>query len=340
MGVMTESVRERPLLREKLLAALSVTSFRSGAELARELGVSRAAIWKQMEVLAGAGLGLERARGKGYRLLHPVELLDGQKIRQAMGSELAERMTLDVWDRVDSTSQRLDAWRDAGGPVACVAEAQLAGRGRRGRQWQSAYGAGIPLSLLWPFETLNASLMGLAPAVSVSLARALESLGAARLGLKWPNDLLCEQGKLAGILIELRGEPAGPCEVILGLGINWAAPWQSVDQPVAGLEAVFGGERPSRNRLVGVVLGQLATDLRVFSQHGFAAFADDWAARDVLAGRSVSLQLGHETRQGQALGLDAEGALRLQESEGEVRAWQVGEVSIRLAEGGDAGGSP
>ncbi|MCP1728499.1 BirA family biotin operon repressor/biotin-[acetyl-CoA-carboxylase] ligase [Natronospira proteinivora] len=335
---MTELQRERPPLRNALLGALSVEVFRSGADLARELGISRAAVWKQLEGLTSAGLGLERVRGRGYRLLHPVELLDARQIRQAMGSELADRLTLDIWDRVDSTNQRLDAWRDVPGPVACLAEAQLSGRGRRGRQWQSAYGAGIPLSLRWPFQTLDASLMGLAPAVSVSLARALESLGAEPPGLKWPNDLVCRDGKLAGILIELRGEPAGPCDVIIGLGVNWVAPWQSTDQPTAGLERLFPAGVPSRNKLVGEILRQLAGDLEVFSRQGFAAFAEAWAARDGLAGAPVTLALGHETRQGRALGLDKEGALRLQAADGAIEIWQVGEVSVRRAEVDGPGG--
>jgi len=329
---MSERVRKRPLTRERLLAALSTEAFRSGAALAEQLEISRAAVWKQLEVMESAGLGLERRRGQGYRLKHPVDLLDPAVIARAMGASARAEIELQLWERVDSTSLILDEAPRQATAQACLAEAQVAGRGRRGRGWVSAYGAGLPLSLRWRFDALAAGLSGLAPAVAVSLADALEALGARDLGLKWPNDVHCADGKLAGILIELRGEPTGPCQVIIGMGINWAAPWQAVDQAVAGLGSVFDGDLPSRSRLAGQVLRQLHEDLPRFAEAGFPAFSPGWARRDVLHGKPVRLDWGQGSCEGIARGLDEEGGLCIEEASGAQRSWQVGEASVRPRE--------
>ncbi|MEA5445209.1 biotin--[acetyl-CoA-carboxylase] ligase [Gammaproteobacteria bacterium AB-CW1] len=322
-------VRPGDELRHRILVALADGEFHSGEALAGALGVSRAAVWKHLEALAEAGLGLDRQRGRGYRLTHPVELFDADAIRAAMGSPWNRQLQLHLPAAVASTNQFLADLPADARPQACLAEGQAAGRGRRGRQWLSAYGAGIPLSLAWHFHVLSAGVSALAPAIAVSLAGALEALGARGLRLKWPNDLLCEQGKLAGILIELRGAPEGPCDVIIGVGINWALPNEPVDQAAADLSAVMA--RPSRNHLAGMVLGRLCDDLGRYAEQGFAPFADAWAERDALAGRSVTLDLGTRQVAGCAQGLDEAAALCLREADGSLSRWQVGEVSLRPA---------
>lgn len=305
--------------------------FHSGEALAQSVGVSRAGVWKHLDALAHAGLGLERVRGRGYRLRHPVEPLETGRIRAALDPAWRERIALHLLDTVPSTNQWLSDHpeRVFPGPAACIAEGQVAGRGRRGRAWQSAYAGGIPLSLAWRLSVLNAGIMGLAPAVAVSIAASLERLGASPAGLKWPNDVVCDQGKLAGVLIELRGDPAGPCDLVLGVGLNWAAPQGPLDQAVTDLAALFPAGRPSRNETVGSVIAGLCRDLECFVSEGFAPFRAAWAARDVLAGESVTLDMGARQLHGRAEGVDEVGALRVREPDGRERAWQVGEVSVR-----------
>ncbi|MDQ2070557.1 biotin--[acetyl-CoA-carboxylase] ligase [Natronospira bacteriovora] len=317
-------------LRRQLLAVLSAGGLHSGQALAEACGVSRAAVWKQLDALERLGLGVERVKGRGYRLTHPLELFDEGGIRQALAPAWREALQLNLLESADSTNEWLAVHADfGGGPVACLAEAQPAGRGRRGRQWTCLYGAGIPLSLAWRFDVLDAPLSGLAPSIAVSIVNALESMGARGLALKWPNDVLCDAGKLAGVLIELKGEPSGPCDLRVGVGLNWAAP-TGLDQPVAGLDQVFDGRRPSRSAVAGRVLSALCDALERFRCGGFAFFREQWAARDCLAGRPVTLLLHERSVNGHCEGVDAEGALLLRDGEGECRAWQVGEVSARL----------
>lgn len=317
--------------RRRLLEALADGGFHSGQALAERLGLSRAAVWKQLDALAESGLGLERVRGRGYCLRHPVEPLEEKRIREAMAPSWAGRLSMVLLDTVASTNAHLLETPGVIGqePSVCLAEGQVGGRGRRGRRWQSAYAGGIAMSLGWRFPVLSGGVAGLAPAVAVALAQALESLGARGLGLKWPNDLVCDAGKLAGVLIELRGDPAGPCDLVIGIGLNWAAPAGELDQRVADLGAVFSEGRASRNRVIGTVLSRLCESLVIFAEQGFAPFAGEWRERDVLAGREVELDLGRRRETGQALGLDEGGGLRIRDASGAIHAWQVGEISVR-----------
>jgi BirA family biotin operon repressor/biotin-[acetyl-CoA-carboxylase] ligase len=317
--------------RRRLLLALADGGFHSGQALAQRLGLSRAGVWKQLDALAESGLGLERVRGRGYRLCHPVEPLEERRIREAMGDPWDGRLSMVLLDTVASTNAHMLETPGAIGPApsVCLAEGQVGGRGRRGRRWQSAYAGGIALSLGWRFPVLSGGVAGLAPAVAVTLADALESLGADGLGLKWPNDLVCDSGKLAGVLIELRGDPAGPCDLVIGIGLNWASPGGDLDQQVADLGAVFPGERVSRNRVIGAVLTRLCDGLVIFAEQGFAPFAAGWRERDVLAGKEVELDLGRRRETGRAMGLDEGGGLRIRDDSGTVHAWQVGEISVR-----------
>lgn len=330
---MTEPRHIGSPIRRRLVQVLADGDCHSGQALATLTGVSRAAIWKQMDALERMGLGIERARGRGYRLTHAVSLFDEAAIRAAISPQWRERVAVTLLESVASTNAWLaEQSVPEDGIRACMAEAQPQGRGRRGRVWHCPYGGGIPLSVGWRFDTLEPGLSGLAPTIAVAVARALESLGAHPPGLKWPNDIVCDAGKLGGILIELKGESAGPCDVRVGVGLNWAAP-PVVDQAVASLAALFPGELPDRSRVAGTVLDALCRGLEDYSRNGFGGVQADWAARDVLAGRPVRLSLHDRSVDGLALGLDASGALRLESSDGRERAWQVGEVSARLQAG-------
>lgn len=323
---MSELSRSRRLLLERLADG----AFHSGQDLAREAGSSRSAVWKQLQALQRAGLGLERVRGRGYRLQHPVELLDRLVIRNAVPRPWRDRLELFCHDEVASTNDLAQPGDCRERPVLVVAEVQRAGRGRRGRDWSGAYGAGIPLSLAWHFPVIPTGLSGLAPAMAVVTAEALESLGVPPLSLKWPNDVFLDEGKLAGLLIELRGAAEGPCDITVGLGLNWALP----AEPPPGAASL--GASPGRNRVIGAVAGALCVGLERFAREGFAGFRRAWLDRDCLLGQSVRLELPAGRRQGRAAGVDSEGAFLLEDAAGRVERFQVGEVSPRLDHGSAA----
>jgi BirA family biotin operon repressor/biotin-[acetyl-CoA-carboxylase] ligase len=328
--------RARGALAAALLAALAPGAPLGGSELARRFGVTRAAIWKQVERLRADGAPVVAQPGGGYRLTHPLDLLDASVIRAGMTpAERARLSTLEVHWQLDSTSSALlrrPPPTGADGQIeACLAEIQSAGRGRRGRAWQLPLGGGLALSLRRGFEGGMASLAGLSLVAGLAAREALADCGIDGIGLKWPNDLVAGGAKLGGILVEAGGEAHGPCHAVVGIGINVRVPAASlagVDQPWTDLARLAGGSAPSRNYMAARLLASLAAAFERFAAQGFAPFALDWAAHDVLQGRAVRVQRGSTGGHGIAEGVDERGALRVRFDDG-VRTVDSGDVSVR-----------
>jgi len=315
-----------------LLDLLSADAPVSGARLAVQLGVSRAAVWKQVEALRVAGLPIEACAGRGYRLSHPLELLDAAAIRRALDPAARKRLgALEVHWRLDSTSSE---WlrRTAGLPdrAFVFAEMQTAGRGRRGRTWLSALAMNLSFSCLKRFDYGYAALSGLPLAAGVAVARALEDCNVPGVQLKWPNDLVSGDAKLAGILVELGGEFLGPCHAVIGVGVNVQLPQgarAAIGQPVVDL-AQLCGTPPSRNVLAAALVRRLCEALDRFAGSGFAAFADDYARRDALRGRMLRIDDPRGGFEGIGAGVNTRGALRVRTSQGE-RLLDSAEVTVR-----------
>jgi BirA family biotin operon repressor/biotin-[acetyl-CoA-carboxylase] ligase len=317
-----------------LIGELANGRAQSGSALATKLGVTRAAVWKQIERLRERGLGISGEPGSGYRLDAPIDLLDATQIASLLAPHERARLgDLSVHWQLDSTSSELlrRAATDPRDAIACLAEIQSQGRGRRGRAWQTPLAGGIALSLLKRFDGGMVSLAGLSLVVGVAVAQALEDVGLGEVGLKWPNDLVARGAKLAGILVELGGDALGPCHAVIGIGINCrigARTGAAIDQPWIDLATLSGAAPLSRNAVVARVLARLLAALDRFARDGFAAFADDYARRDVLRGRRVGVLRADGRDEGVVRGVDARGALMVAFADGE-RAVDSGEVSIR-----------
>jgi BirA family biotin operon repressor/biotin-[acetyl-CoA-carboxylase] ligase len=323
-------------MRRDLLAILSDGQFHSGEALGLVLGVSRMAIWKHIRTLRECGVPLEAVRARGYRLPAAVELLDARTIRDGLGAGARQRVaSVDTFLEIDSTNTWLRHRALDGAPSGsvCVAEMQSAGRGRRNRHWVSPFAAGLYLSLLWRSAAGAAELGGLSLAAGVAFVRSLRTFGIDTAGLKWPNDVLVDGAKLAGILIDVVGESTGPCAVIVGVGINVAMPQGAaveIDQDWVDLCTLTGREQVSRNRLAAVVLDRLVAAIVAFEQSGLRPFLEDWRRHDLVRDRQVSLQLPNEVIRGRARGIDAGGALLVDTATGR-RRFASGEVSLRIA---------
>ena len=321
--------------RAELLRLLSDGALHSGEELAAALSISRAAVWKRLQQLESWGIACEARPGSGYRLEAPVELLDAAQIRDRLPQAARAMLRmLEVHESLASTSDRLLAVDDLppGRFDACLAEFQSAGRGRRGRHWVAPFASGLCLSINWSFRDAPAMLGALSLAAGVAALRALGRLGFVRLSLKWPNDILGGDAKLGGILIDLRGEAAGPAYVVVGMGINVRLPQAARERLAAeGVEvtdlAALGGT-PGRNDLAAVLIAELAQALVEFGARGLAAFSAEWQAADALTGRPVRVLQGGQPLEGLARGVDGDGALLL-EVDGARRRILSGEVSIR-----------
>jgi len=327
----------RAPLRERLLRQLADGEFHSGAVLARSLGVSRTAVWKAVRALEALDIDVHAVPKRGYRLPQPVELLDPQAIGKALGSAARARVrNLERHLRIGSTNSRLLEVSDLphGRADVCLAEVQSAGRGRRGRSWLASFGAGICLSISWQFAEVPRQLSALSLAVGVSVLRALRALGAAGLGVKWPNDLLVAQRKLGGILIELRAESGGPAYVVIGIGINYLLTSRlrrelaAADVKAADLCEAIAGGKPGRNRVVSALLEHLLEALLDFERSGLESFAREWRDADALAAAHARVAYGDQTYSGIARGIDEDGALLL-ETPGRLLRFVSGEVTVR-----------
>ncbi|HVT31471.1 MAG TPA: biotin--[acetyl-CoA-carboxylase] ligase, partial [Rhodanobacteraceae bacterium] len=321
-----------------VLARLATGAECSGSALAAELGVTRAAVWKQIERLRALGLAIRAEAGRGYALDQPFEPLDAKRIAASVSPALRARVgAIGVSWQTDSTSSALarDIADGAPMPRARLAEIQTRGRGRRGRRWRMPLGGGIALSFLRSFDAGMASLAGLSLVAGIAVVRALGDIEIAGAALKWPNDIVAGDRKLGGILVELGGDALGPCHAIVGIGINvriGAKQGAAIDQPWTDLAACAGGNVPSRNALAGRVLSRLAEALDAFEASGFRAFADEYAAHDALRGRAIDVASGDDRWQGIASGITPRGALRVRRDGAEIEL-DSAEVSIRPAAG-------
>jgi BirA family transcriptional regulator, biotin operon repressor / biotin---[acetyl-CoA-carboxylase] ligase len=294
-------------------------------------------VWKQLSKLEVLGLEIESVKGRGYRIPGGVELLDRGAISSGLSAE-AEALLgeLAIHEVIDSTNaealRRIEAGARSG--LVCTAEQQTSGRGRRGRDWVSPFGRNLYLSLVWEFTRGAAALEGLSLAVGVAAARALSGCGVEGVELKWPNDLLFQQRKLGGVLLEMVGDATGVCQVVVGVGINVLMPasaGEDIDQPWTDLGMLPGeGEPPSRSVLLGALLSELLTLLAGFEEGGFGPWREPWQELDAHAGSAVILTAGEEQTAGVARGVDERGALLLETSLG-IKPVYGGELSLRAA---------
>ncbi|WP_072933837.1 bifunctional biotin--[acetyl-CoA-carboxylase] ligase/biotin operon repressor BirA [Nissabacter archeti] len=308
-----------------LVHILSDGEFHSGEQLGNELGMSRAAVNKHIQTIREWGLDIFTIPGKGYSLPAPIQLLDKEKII----ANLPEG-NITVLSVIDSTNQYLlDRISELKSGDACVAEYQHAGRGRRGRQWVSPFGANLYLSMFWRLEQGPAAAMGLSLVIGIVMAEVLQQLGAADVRVKWPNDLYLQDRKLAGILVELTGKTGDAAQLVIGAGINLAmreSNSQAINQGWINLQEA--GVVIDRNQLSAMLLRHLRQALREFEVEGLSPFIKRWNQLDNFKDREVKLLIGDQEIYGIARGIDAQGGLLL-ERDGVIKPFIGGEISLR-----------
>ena len=312
-----------------LLKLLKDGRFHSGQALGVALGVSRSAVWKQLQHLeAELGLSIHKVRGRGYQLAAPLTLLDPVAIKN--NAPTCDWPIL-VFDSIDSTNaEALRAIeRGQAAPFLVLAERQTAGRGRRGRKWVSPFAENIYYSLVLRIEGGMRQLEGLSLVVGLAVMQTLRALGVPGVGLKWPNDVLVGQKKIAGILLELVGDPADVCHVVLGVGINVNMQMaDEVDQLWTSMR-LESGKVFDRNCLVSELGSMLQVYLARHQLDGFSSIQSEWEHHHLWQGRAVSLIAGVSQVDGEVLGIDSQGALRLKVN-GVEKVFSGGELSLRL----------
>ncbi|MCH1921627.1 bifunctional biotin--[acetyl-CoA-carboxylase] ligase/biotin operon repressor BirA [Shewanella sp. A3A] len=312
--------------KRAILHTLSRGDFVSGEYIAEQLGVSRAAVGKQISGLSDYGLDIASVKGKGYKLFNPLFLIDDERLVAGCANRCF------YFDEIDSTNAFLlnHAEELQRGDI-CIAEYQAAGRGRRGRKWHSPYGSHLYFSMHWHLQQGMAQAMGLSLVVACSLVQVLQQFGAAGLGVKWPNDIYLDGRKLAGVLIEMNGAADSGCNVVIGIGVNIAMPapqGELIDQPWSDLQQL--ASMPDKTDLALALYQQLLDDLQLFERDGLAAFQTRWNAADIYQGQEVNLLLGEHVVSGRYLGIDEQGGVLLNTANGQQQ-FVGGEISLRKA---------
>jgi BirA family biotin operon repressor/biotin-[acetyl-CoA-carboxylase] ligase len=321
----------------ELIRFLADGRFHSGEVLGRQLGISRAGVWKRLQrVTERFGLEIDAVKGRGYRLKRALDLFNEGEILQYLSPGDRRSMgQLYLHDTLDSTNSWLmkqGATGEVSGAV-CLAEQQQAGRGRHGRQWVSPFARNIYFSILWRLDMAPMQVAGLSLAAAIGVLRVLHQMNCRQAGLKWPNDILWQGRKLAGLLLEVTGESSGPSQVVIGVGLNTSLGEEgaSIDQPWVDLSSIPDVEGVSRNDIAARLISQMIQIKETYQQEGLSAFIDEWQRHDLMLGKTVEIRSASQCHYGEHLGIDASGAIRLQTESG-PRLFHAGEVSLRGAD--------
>ncbi|HEC14042.1 MAG TPA: bifunctional biotin--[acetyl-CoA-carboxylase] ligase/biotin operon repressor BirA [Acidiferrobacteraceae bacterium] len=320
-------------LRYEIVKRLADGHLVSGSVLGAEFNVSRAAVCKGIKRLRQFGLDIHSVSGRGYRLSRPLYILDRDIIVAALAQDIPDfGDRLRLLPEVDSTNRYLLKHinsADKKGAV-CLAEVQVQGRGRHGRQWQTTPYRNVIFSMAWHFEAGMGQVAGLSLAAGAAIGQMLVNQGFQGIGLKWPNDLVWQDRKLGGMLIDVHGEVNGPCWVVLGLGLNidiGGVAAHKIDRPWAMLSEMKD-QRIDRNALVASLIGALWKMFGVFEREGLGHFQRVWERFHAYSGKPVVVYTQNGKLEGIAIGIDGAGALLLRDKRGQVHQMLSGEVSL------------
>ncbi|MGY8814856.1 MAG: biotin--[acetyl-CoA-carboxylase] ligase [Gammaproteobacteria bacterium] len=318
----------------EVLKILADGELYSGQVLAEKMGVSRAAIWKKINNIKNKNVEIKSIKGKGYCLTSPIELLDENIIRNQLSASVHEHLqSLKLLYQTKSTNQYLME------QIACfpihanvlLAEYQSEGKGRGKNKWLSGPGIGLCLSIGWHFDYIPKTFSALSLAIGVVIAKSLAKQEIIGIKLKWPNDVLYEDAKLGGILIESRGQHAGSVDVVIGIGINVNLPSHlscQIEQKTTDLSHVYG-YLPSRNSLAVILINSMFELLSTYQKHGFEEYIDDWCKLDVSKGKQGIVHLNDNNVEGTVDGIDHNGNL-LMIVNGKRTKYSSGDLTIKL----------
>lgn len=304
----------------------------SGQELSRTLGISRAAVWKAVEALRRQGYDIEARTGRGYRLIGAPDFLSRETVEQYLHRTRENLHVLETVDSTNSFCRRL-ALEGAPDGTAVLADCQTAGRGRRGRSFQSPAGKGLFFSILWRPDCAPEELLPLTALSAVAVCRAIQRVTGVRPQIKWPNDLVLGGRKLAGILTEmsLEGESGHVSHVVVGIGINVHQQPEDFAGEVAdiatSLDLSLDG-RVCRAQLAAALLEEMDYLRRevLFAPERWLA---DYRAACLNVGRTVRLLRGDTRETVQALRIDERYGLVVRHEDGSEETVRSGEVSVR-----------
>ena len=296
---------------EKTLDYLRSGSWISGEEMAQQLGISRAAVWKQIKNLRSRGYRIESSTNRGYRLTYSPDILDASKICSELKTKFIGR-NLHCYQEVKSTNEvARSIARSCDDGTVVLAEIQTAGRGRMARAWASPYG-GIWMSLILKPKIALANAYKINMAVSVALSRAVASLYGLKASIKWPNDLLINDRKVCGILMEISAEIDRLEYAVIGIGINANVDAEAFpdEWKATSISRELGSEI-SRIELIQRVLQEIED---AYCKMDSQEIYQEWCDRSATLGRCVRINSAAGDFDGEAISLSEDGALLVKAS--------------------------
>lgn len=319
----------------RLLARLrGATAPVSGENLARALGCSRAAVWKRIAALRRRGYDIRAHHAAGYVLEGAPDRLGPAELAPHLTGAWRDVRCVATVDSTQRVARELAHYGAAEGTTV-VAEEQTAGRGRLGRTWHSPPGENLYCSIVLRPPLAPAAVPQIALVAGVAVAAAVEESTGRRPGIKWPNDVLLEGRKVAGILTEMDSELDRVHHVIAGIGVNLnTRRFPRALRDKASSLLLLTGRPVDRARFTGRMLAALEERYARFLRGGFAAVRPEWEVYSCLTGRDVRVAGPAGEVRGRVLGIADDGALRLQGTEGEELRVVAGEVTLRGGYGG------
>lgn len=312
----------------KIIDILSDGDYHDGTTIGDALKMTRSAVWKAIKKLEHNKIKISSIKGKGYALLEPLALLNVTKIKKKLNNP---HVDIQVFESIDSTNDYLSEFKNSHTVKLCLAEQQVKGKGRLGREWFSPFGKNIYMSCLYPFHKDVSELSGLSLAMSLAIYKTLKDYGIDEgLSVKWPNDILYENQKLSGSLIEIQAETHGVCEVVIGIGVNvnmMQDEEKEISQPWISMQKILKAYT-DRNELCARLINNLMEYLHRFEEKGLSDFTEEWMQADCLVGKAIALKNGGEKIHGQMIGINEQGHLLLQIEGKKVCAFSSGDTSV------------
>ena len=311
-----------------LITLLNDGKFHDGSTVGKKLKITRSAIWKAIQKLKTYGIKIDSTKGKGYALSEPLILLDRQEIIKNLTDT---EIIIDILESIDSTNTYLRSFTNSQAKRICIAEQQTQGRGRLNRSWHSPFAQNIHLSLFYPFKKDVSELAGLSLLVSLAIVKTLQKYVVdGQLQVKWPNDVILNQKKLAGSLIEVQAEANGSCSAIIGIGLNvnmTEDKKHQITQTWTSLKNELNCYI-DRNLLCSSLINNLMDYLRRFESYGLSPFIEEWKSMDCLYNQHISLKSFNTNLHGLVKGINHTGHLLLELADGSIQPCSSGDTTI------------
>lgn len=314
----------------KLVQLLSDGNFHEGSTIGEALGVTRSAIWKAVKKLQKYGVDIIAEKGQGYRLNNPMTLYDKSKIYNLLSMENHSDFKIEIFELLESTNNYLKNTTFETTKI-CLAEMQTGGKGRFTKVWHSPFGDNIYLSIGQFFPQDIQELSGLSLVIGLAILNTIEQYyPLSGLSLKWPNDILYNGKKLAGILIDANSEIHGSCNLIIGVGLNLNMSSKATNHPIENWTSIkmITKETADKSKITASLISAIFKHIQQFQMSGFNSFRKVWEKYDYLLGKNTTVTQGNKQITGTCCGITEQGHLKIQQQDGTIIEFLSGDASL------------